>query len=105
MNKEEMKKLHSIEIVASGVGDKYFLEEALFKSLRENGHQVNYILIDDLSEEDKKELVENVKEQCKDISFAIEDIKLPIPIPTRERMLKKKCENQPWRKRGKNTKC
>lgn len=103
MNKEEMRKLHSVGIVTSSVGDKHFLEEALFKSLRENEHQVNYILIDDLSEEDKKELVENVKEQCKDISFAIEDIKLS--IPTRERMLKKKCENQPWRKRGKNTKC
>ena len=70
---------------------------------RKNGHQVNYILIDDLQEEDKKELVENIKEQCKGISSAIEDIKLS--IPTRERMLKKKCENQPWRKRGKNTKC
>lgn len=68
-----------------------------------NGHQVNYILIDDLQEEDKKELIENIKEQCKGISSAIEDIKLS--IPTRERMLKKKCENQPWRKRGKNTKC
>lgn len=103
MNKEEMRKLHRIGIVTSGVGNKHFLEKAQFNNLRENGHQVNYILIDDLSEEDRKELIENVKEQCEDISFAIEDIKLS--IPTRERMLKKKCENQPWRKRGKNTKC